>query len=304
MSNQNIKNVLVTGASGQLGSELRYLFEINQGGECPEELKAKLNLVFVTRKELDIQNHDAVSDFCKKHKINVIVNCAAYTAVDKAESESVLADAINHLAVKNLAHVAKNQNIALIHISTDYVFDGTSHKPYKETDKTNPQSVYGKTKLDGELAMQSINPSNSIIIRTSWVYSEFGKNFVKTMLRLGQERNELNVVCDQIGSPTNARDLAKAILHIIPQLNSTDVEIYHYSNAGVCSWHDFAKAIFKIKNIDCKVNPIPSEAYPTPAERPYNSALNKFKIKDVYHVDIQDWLEALCHCLMDSEGYS
>jgi dTDP-4-dehydrorhamnose reductase len=203
------------------------------------------------------------------------VNCAAYTAVDKAEQEAEKAYAINHLAVKNLAKIAKDQNIKLIHISTDYVFDGTAHKPYKESDITNPQSVYGKSKLDGELAMQAINPANSIIIRTSWVYSEFGNNFVKTMLRLGRDRDELNVVGDQIGSPTNARDLAEVILRIIPQLSKqdqrTDVEVYHYSNAGVCSWYDFAHAIFETNSIDCKVNSIPSEEYPTEAIRPYYS---------------------------------
>jgi len=287
------KNILITGAGGQLGSEFRYLAE-----NCEKEL----NLIFTTRKDLDIQNTRQVSEFCTKNKINTIVNCAAYTAVDKAEQEPKQADAINHLAVKNLAQIAKEQNISLIHISTDYVFDGTAHKPYKETDATNPQGVYGKTKLDGELAMQAINPANSIIIRTSWVYSEFGNNFVKTMIRLGQERDELSVVCDQIGSPTNARDLAKTILQIIPQLvenkpektsENQEVEIYHYSNAGICSWYDFACAIFEINNIDCKVKPIPSEAYPTPAKRPYYSVMDKNKIIEKFKLSNEHWRTSL-----------
>ena len=299
MTNVDIKTVLVTGATGQLGSELRYLFEINQDGVIPEELKVKLNLVFVTRKELDIQNHDAVSGFCKKYKINVIINCAAYTAVDKAESEPDKADAINHLAVKNLAQVSKDQGISLIHISTDYVFDGTNYRPYKESDKTNPQSIYGKTKLAGELAMQSINPASSIIIRTSWVYSEFSNNFVKTMMRLGQERDELNVVCDQVGTPTNARDLAEAILQVIPQLHNQNVEVYHYSNAGICSWYDFAIAIFEIIKIDCKVNPIPSEAYPTPAKRPYYSVMDKSKIIENFNLENMHWRKSLISCLLN-----
>lgn len=294
-------NVLITGAAGQLGSECRYLSgdmkdRVPESSEL-EDTKS-FNFIFVTRKQLDIQSSQQVADFCTKNKISVIVNCAAYTAVDKAEQEPDQAAAVNHLAVKNLAQVAKEQNIKLIHISTDYVFDGASHKPYKETDATNPQSVYGKTKLDGELAMQAINPANSIIIRTSWVYSEFGSNFVKTMQRLGQERDELNVVCDQIGTPTNARDLAKAILVIIPQLSEGNnknekVEVYHYSNTGVCSWYDFAKAIFEMNKINCKVNPIPSEAYPTPALRPYYSVMDKSKIIEMFDVEKKYWRDSL-----------
>jgi dTDP-4-dehydrorhamnose reductase len=297
-------NVLITGAAGQLGSEFRYLSGCMKNN-LPEsnELEGTkgFNFVFVTRKQLDIQNGQQVAGFCIKNGIGVIVNCAAYTAVDKAEEDPEQADAINHLAVKNLAQIAKEQNIKLIHISTDYVFDGANHKPYKETDKTNPQSIYGKTKLDGELAMQAINPASSIIIRTSWVYSEFGNNFVKTMLRLGQEREELNVVCDQIGSPTNARNLANAILKIIPQLGvkasgnreHEKLEIYHYSNAGVCSWYDFAEAIFEINKINCKVSFIPSEAYPTPAKRPYYSVMDKSKIEKYFGVKLGYWRESL-----------
>jgi len=281
------KNILVTGAAGQLGSELNYLSE-------KIIAQARLfNFIFVTRKELDIQDGQKVAEFCAVNKVDVIVNCAAYTAVDKAEQECEEADAINHIAVKNLAKVSKELNISLVHVSTDYVFDGTNHKPYIETDKINPQNVYGKTKLNGELAMQAINPANSIIIRTSWVYSSFGNNFVKTMMRLGRERDELNVVCDQLGSPTNARDLAKAILVIIPQLNNLNVEVYHYSNSGVCSWYDFAVAIFEINKINCKVNPIATEAYPTPAKRPYYSVMDKSKIQKEFNVHVAYWRESL-----------
>ena len=287
------KNILITGVSGQLGSEFRYLSGGMQDNQPVNKAPDYFNFIFVTRKELDIENTLQVADFCKKNNINVIVNCAAYTAVDKAESEPEQAGAINHLAVKNLAKIAKEQKIKLIHISTDYVFDGTAHKPYKETDITNPQSIYGKSKLDGEQAMQTINPANSIIIRTSWVYSEFGNNFVKTMLRLGQERDELNVVCDQIGSPTNARNLAKAILEIIPQLTNDNVEIYQYSNVGVCSWYDFAQAIFEINNIKCQVKPIRSEAYPTLAKRPYYSVIDKGKIVEKFDLDIHHWRTSL-----------
>ncbi len=287
MSNVKVvQNILITGAGGQLGSEFRYLAE--------KPPKPVFKFIFVTRKELDIQNSQKITDFCSENKIDVIINCAAYTAVDKAELEPKQADAINHLAVKKLAQIAKDQNIKFIHISTDYVFDGTNHKPYKESDKTNPQSVYGKTKLDGELAMQAINPANSLIIRTSWVYSEFGNNFVKTMLRLGQEGGELSVVCDQVGTPTNARDLAKAILQIIPQLNNSSVEIYHYSNAGVCSWYDFASAIFEIYNISCSVNPISSEAYRTSAQRPYYTVMDKSKIMERFGLSYEHWRESLC----------
>jgi dTDP-4-dehydrorhamnose reductase len=191
--------------------------------------------------------------------------------------------------VANFAQIAKDKNIKLIHISTDYVFDGTNHKPYVETDTPNPKSVYGVTKLDGELAMQQINPANSIIIRTSWVYSKFGNNFVKTMLRLAETRDEISVVADQKGTPTNAADLAKVILNILPQISNETVELFHYSNEGVCSWYDFAKAIFEIEGLDIKVNPIESKQYPTPAARPFYSVLDKNRIKTKFQIIIQNW---------------
>ena len=211
-----MNNILVTGGNGQLGSELREI-----APNYPE-----YNFLFTDAKELDITNHNAVIVFIKSNNINIIVNCAAYTAVDKAETDPELTDAINHLAVANFAQIAKDEKIKLIHISTDYVFDGFNHKSYKENDPPNPQSVYGQTKLNGELAIQRINPDNSIIIRTSWVYSIFGNNFVKTMLRLAETRDEISVVSDQIGSPTNAADLAKAILRILPKINNQTVEIF------------------------------------------------------------------------------
>ncbi len=274
-----MNNILITGGNGQLGSELAEI--------APNY--PYYNFLFTDDKDLDITNHNAVAAFVKINNITVIINCAAYTAVDKAESEPELADAINHLAVANLAQIAKENNIKLIHISTDYVFDGTNYKPYVESDTPNPQSVYGKTKLDGELAMQKINPSNSIIIRTSWVYSKFGNNFVKTMLRLAKIKDEISVVSDQIGSPTNAKDLAEVILTILPKINNNTVEVFHYSNEGVCSWYDFAKAIFKIKGITIKVNPICSAQYPTSVDRPFYSVLNKNKVKIMYHIKIPHW---------------
>lgn len=271
-----MNNILVTGGNGQLGSELK---EITPNF-------SDYNFLFTDVFDLDITVHDEVSAFIESNNINVIINCAAYTAVDKAESEPELSNAINHLAVANFAQIAKDKNIKLIHISTDYVFDGTNHKPYVESDVPNPQSVYGQTKLDGELAIQAVNPANSIIIRTSWVYSKYGNNFVKTMLRLAETKDELSVVSDQIGSPTNAADLANAILTVLPQVENNSPEIYHYSNEGVCSWYDFAKAIFEIKGITIKVNPIYSAQYLTPAKRPFFSVLNKKAFKENYKLTV------------------
>lgn len=278
-----MNNILVTGGNGQLGSELKEIAPNHQD----------YNFLFTDVKQLDITNHTAVKEFIEINNINYIINCAAYTAVDKAESEPELADAINHLAVANFARLSKDKNIKLIHISTDYVFDGTNHKPYLETDTPNPKSVYGQTKLDGELAMQQINPANAVIIRTSWVYSKFGNNFVKTMLKLAESRDEISVVIDQIGSPTNAGDLAEALLIILPKISNETVELFHYSNEGVCSWYDFAKAIFEIKVQDCKVAPITTDQFPTAAKRPHFSLLNKNKIKDTFQIKVPYWRESL-----------
>lgn len=275
--------ILVTGSKGQLGSELQDL----------ESTYLAYSFFFTDLEELDITNHDTVKRFINENQITAIINCAAYTAVDKAEEDQELADKINHLAVENFATIAKDKGILLIHVSTDYVFDGTSCQPYKETDTPNPQGVYGKTKLDGELALQKINPANSIIIRTSWVYSSYGNNFMKTMLRLGKERDEIGVVYDQIGSPTYAGDLAKAILDILPQINNDGLELFHYANEGVCSWYDFAKAIFEIEDVQIKVKPLESFQFPLPAKRPFYSVLNKTDIKKTYQLDIPFWKESL-----------
>jgi len=289
-------NILVTGSSGQLGSELQDLISYQ-----PSTINHQ-QFYFTDKKTLDITNEEALEYFVRTNNINTIINCAAYTAVDKAEEDKVNADAINHLAVKYMAKIAKEKNIKLIHISTDYVFDGKNHRPYTEDDTTNPQNVYGHTKLLGERAIESINPPGAIIIRTSWIYSSYGNNFVKTMLRLGEERKELRVIFDQIGTPTYAKDLAKAILHILNHQPSTidhqlSTEIYNFSNEGVTSWYDFAKAIFELSNIDCQIDPIETKEYPTPATRPHYSLLNKTKIKRTYSLTIPHWRDALASML-------
>ena len=279
-------NILVTGSKGQVGSELQELSGTYE-----------YNFYFTDRDSLDITDKSQIETFVKNNTIDTIINTAAYTAVDKAEEDQENADTVNHLATKYLAELAKEHNIKLIHISTDYVFDGKNYKPYNEDNVTNPNGVYGATKLAGEKAMQEINPTNSIIIRTSWVYSSFGANFVKTMLRLGKERDSLGVIFDQVGTPTYARDLAKAILDILPQINSDKVEIYHYSNEGVLSWYDFAKEIMRMAKLECKINPIETKEYPTPAVRPHYSLLNKAKIKKEYNIEIPYWKDSLDACL-------
>ena len=284
------KSILVTGAQGQLGSELRQL----------SDLYADFTFTFISRNELDLSDSEAIQTWFVDKTFDVIINCAAYTAVDKAQTEPELARAINSTAVETLARIAKALNCALIHISTDYVFNGKNYQPYKETDLTDPQGIYGQTKLEGEQAMLAINPAKSVIIRTSWVYSRFGNNFVKTMLRLGKEREELGVIYDQVGSPTSARDLALAILAIIqhPKLEIlTATEIYHFSNEGVCSWYDFAKAIFELSALTCQVKPIETKDYPTPATRPHYSLLNKAKIKNTFDLTIPYWKDSLIDCL-------
>ena len=282
-----MNNILVTGGNGQLGSELKEL--------APKY--ADCTFFFTERSQLDITDHLAVDTFINKNKIHTIINCAAYTAVDKAETEPELANAINHLAVGNLAQIAKDKKLKLIHISTDYVFDGTNKNSYLETDSVNPQSVYGQTKLDGELALQRINPANAIIIRTSWVYSKYGHNFVKTMLRLADTKDEISVVADQIGSPTNAADLAAAIVTLLPKIDNDSLEIFHYSNEGACSWYDFSKAIFEIKGLSIRVNPLESSQYPTAAKRPFFSVLSKQKIKNTFKLNIPIWKHSLTETL-------
>lgn len=285
-----MNRILVTGANGQLGSEIKEL------ATSPNNDVSNVYF-FTDYQELDITDKTAIVNFVMDNNINTIINCAAYTAVDKAETEVGIAEKVNALAPKYLAEVAKEFNCKFIHISTDYVFDGTNYKPYIESDMPNPQSVYGKTKLEGEKYIQEINPTNTIIIRTSWVYSVFGNNFVKTMIRLGNEKEEINVIDDQIGTPTNAKDLAEAIISILPKITNEKVEIFHFSNEGVCSWFDFAKAIFEIQAIHCKVNPIPTIQYPTPAKRPNYSLLSKTKIKERYKIEVSYWKESLIKML-------
>jgi dTDP-4-dehydrorhamnose reductase len=281
-----MSNILVTGANGQLGSEIELLSS-----------NYVHNFFFTSRDDLDICNKESIAIFVEENNINTIINCAAYTAVDKAEEEQELATDINHKAVQYLAEIANENEIKFVHISTDYVFDGENFKPYIETDLTNPNGIYGKTKLSAEKALENINPKNTIVIRTSWVYSSFGANFVKTMHRLGKEKESLGVIFDQVGTPTYARDLAKTILEILPQIDNDKVEIYHYSNEGVLSWYDFAKEIMRMAKLDCKINPIETKEYPTPAKRPHYSLLNKAKIKKQFNIKIPFWKDSLDECL-------
>jgi len=288
-------NVLVTGSAGQLGSELKNIYQ--KGKTDPDSLEKEITkdfcFFFADKNTLDINDYSALEKFFQDNAIQVIINCAAYTAVDKAEHEKELAFQINAVAVNNMALVAKKQTISLIHISTDYVFDGEAKYPYVESDVPNPLGVYGASKLAGERFMQAVNPPGSIIIRTSWLYSSFGKNFFKTILKLGRERDVLNVVADQTGSPTSARSLALAILHVIPRLQNDSVKIYHYSNAGFCSWFEFAQAIFELSGINCKVNAISSDAYPGDAVRPKYSVLSKRAFEQDFTQAIIPWFDAL-----------
>ncbi|MFZ2284983.1 MAG: dTDP-4-dehydrorhamnose reductase [Lutibacter sp.] len=280
-------NVLITGSKGQLGLEL-----VNLGHQFPN-----LNLFCTDKFSLDILNYEEAEQYVLKNNVDAIVNCAAYTDVNKAEDEFEMADEVNHIAVRNLGLIAKKHNIKLIHISTDYVFDGNSEIPYKETDATNPQNAYGVTKLKGEKALLEINPKHSLIIRTSWLYSEFGNNFVKSMLKLSKEKESITVVSDQIGSPTYAKDLALAILQILPAINNENIQIYHYANKGQCSWFDFASAIMKIAEQNCEVLPIPSSAFKTKAKRPKCSLLNTDKIQHAFNLEIPNWEDALRECV-------
>ena len=282
-------NILVTGASGQLGSEIR---------ENSTEF-SQYNFFFEDSKSLDITNFEKVKDVIEENVIDVIINCAAYTAVDKAESEELNAESVNSLGVQNLVSALKGKG-KLIHISTDYVFNGKSHEPYKEEHHVDAIGVYGKTKLLGEEYILT-SEVESIIIRTSWVYSSFGSNFVKTMMRLGKERDELNVIFDQVGSPTYARDLALVCLDSIDKDFSNLSKIYHYSNEGVASWYDFAKAIMEISGVDCDVYPIETKDYPTPAKRPNYSLLNKSKIKKEFNITIPYWRDSLKDCIKKIE---
>jgi len=278
--------VLVTGASGQLGQSLQFI--------APNYPAIKF--VFCDSKTLDITNEMNCKEVFYKTKPNYCINTAAYTAVDKAESEPEKANLINVVGAKNIAATCKQFDTKLIHISTDFVFVGSNNSQYTETDLPNPKGVYGQTKLDGEKAIQEVFP-NYFIVRTSWVYSQFGNNFMKTMLRLSSERDVISVVDDQIGTPTNAVDLAEALVQIIltdNQQSTTDnFGIYHFSNEGQCSWYDFAAEIFRVNKISINLQPIPTTSYPTPAVRPAYSVLDKSKIKSVFGIEVLNWEESL-----------
>lgn len=283
-------NILVTGSNGQLGSEIKEL-SMNY---------PNVQFVFTDIEELDITSFTDIESFVSGKDFSYLINCAAYTNVDGAEENRELAELLNAEAVKNLAIISKQNNIVPIHISTDYVFSGRGFKPYNEEEQTEPQSVYGDTKLKGENYLHEICP-NHITIRTSWLYSPFGKNFLKTMLNMGKEREELQVVVDQVGTPTYAHDLALCIMHIIERLEKDnhfiDFGTYHYSNEGVCSWFDFATEIQFVANNKCKINSTDSESFKTLAKRPHYSVLNKSKIKHIFELDIPHWRGRISHCI-------
>ena len=280
-----MKNILITGANGQLGNEMRVL-----SAENPE-----YTYFFTDVAELDICNEQAVMDFVKANGIHAIVNCAAYTAVDNAEDNVEFCTRLNADAVGYLAKSAEANGAEFIQISTDYVFDGTAHVPYRETDPTCPNSVYGSTKLEGERNALTYC-SCAMVIRTAWLYSTFGNNFVKTMIRLGKERESLGVIFDQVGTPTYARDLARAIFGAIRR--GVVPGVYHFSNEGVCSWYDFTKAIHRLAGItSCVVKPLHTEEYLTKAKRPHYSVLDKTKIKKIYNIEIPYWMDSLAECI-------
>ena len=289
--------IIVSGKNGQLGKELQ-----DVASSYPD-----FQFIFFDKEELNIADEQATKSIFQKYTPSFFINCAAYTAVDKAETEQEKSYQINAEAVGNIAKQCHHFNTQLIHVSTDYVFDGKGEKPYKEDDEINPVNYYGYTKLKGEeLALK--NNEDTIIIRTSWVYSKYGNNFVKTMLRLMKERKEINVVNDQFGSPTYAKDLAEAIGEIVNGTRNPSIvnrqtsnvktsHIFHFSNAGIISWYDFAVAIKEIKQLDCIVNPIPTSAYPTPAKRPAYSGLDKTKIANTFNIQLKNWRESLQDCL-------
>lgn len=281
-----MKEILVTGCRGQLGNEIQ---------QISSQYKDICNFYFTDREELDITNKSQIFEFVEKYKITTIINCAAFTAVDKAEGEVELCDLLNHLAPGYLAEAMSKVNGEMVQVSTDYVFDGCGHIPYLETDLTNPQTVYGVTKLQGEQDVLK-NCKNSMVVRTAWLYSTYGNNFVKTMIRLGRERDTLGVIFDQIGTPTYARDLARVIMTAV--VMGIQPGVFHFTNEGVCSWFDFAKEIHALAGImKCNVKPLHTEEYPTPAKRPNYSVLDKKKIKSTYHIEIPWWKDSLKECV-------
>jgi len=278
-----MKKILITGSNGQLGQEIQAI----------KQNYNDLSFYFTDVEVLDITNFEKLEQFYNKNNFDLIINCAAYTAVDKAEQEEKLANLINETGVYNLRLIAEKHDLPFIHISTDYVFNGKNYKPYTERDDTSPESIYGKSKLAGEKSI--IDYKKAIIIRTSWLYSVYGNNFVKTIIKISTENDSINVVFDQIGSPTNAADLAKAVLDIVVKLDNIDnySGIYHYSDEGACSWYDFAIEIIKLKNISCNVVPVTSKEFVRPAKRPFYSVLDKSKIKNTFNVDVPHWASSL-----------
>ena len=288
--------VLVTGKNGQLGRSIKKIVD-----EKKITNLSNYNFTFIGREELNLEYIDSIRSYFDVNEFNIIINCAAYTKVDKAEENQKQANLINHTAVKELATIAKTKNIKLIHISTDFVFNGLNKKPYTENDVTSPLNIYGETKLAGEKALMSISKSDSLIIRTGWLYSEFGNNFVKTILNLAKKNDALDIVSDQFGTPTYAYDLAFFILYIITTdkflENNKSSEILHYSNEGKSSWYDFAKEIIGISGIYCQLNPIGAKDYPLAAKRPNYSILSSKKVSEEYDVSIKHWKETLKICL-------
>lgn len=278
-------NILITGANGQLGSEFRKI----------ASARSDVRFTFTDVGELDITCPKAVDDFTSAGRYDCIINCAGYTAVDKAETEREAASQVNVSAVRNLALAASEQDSLLVHLSTDYVFDGHHHRPYLETDRENPLSWYGQTKLEGERQVL-MHAHKALIIRTSWLYSQFGNNFLKTMVRLGREKKELRVVCDQVGTPTWTADLARTILKIIPLFRWNEKRIYHYSGEGVCSWYDFAAEIMETAGLSCRIIPVTTSEFPTAALRPFYSVLDKGKIKRDFEIEIPHWKTSLKEC--------
>ena len=285
-----MQNILITGSNGQLGNEMQAI----------SKKHPNFQYFFTDVDELDITDKEQIRKFVVENNIHFVVNCAAYTAVDKAEDEEKKAYLINCDAVKNISEIAAEHNLKVIHVSTDYVFDGTNHIPYTENMPVSPTSIYGKSKLAGEKKMMQTAPQ-SIIIRTSWLYSTFGNNFVKTMIKLGRERDSLNVIFDQVGTPTYAADLAATIMKVL-NFEKWISGIYHFSNEGVCSWYDFAKTIHRLAGVDCKVNPIETKDYPVRTPRPFYSVLNKAKIKLTYQVEIPHWEESLEKCILSAKA--
>lgn len=280
-----MQTILVTGCNGQLGNEMQ---------EAAKRFPS-FQYIYTDVAELDICDKNTLDAFVKENGVNIIVNCAAYTAVDKAEDDIELCYKINRDAVRNIGEVASENNLKVVHVSTDYVFDGTNYLPYTEDLPVCPATVYGKSKLEGEQALMG-TCGQAVILRTAWLYSSFGNNFVKTMIKLGTERDSLNVIFDQIGTPTYAADLADAILCLLS--NETFVPgIYHYSDEGVCSWYDFTKTIHRIANVTCNVQPIETKDYPARTPRPHYSVLNKSKIKSTYNISIPHWEESLEKCI-------